>query len=211
MKITKRKWGKEPPLFFYRDVESGKLVTQGDKRQDCTDTLFKEKRVENVFERSLQSRLLKASDKDGNRSIRNEITEIVSCLCKNINLGKSIDKLKSLLPQEAEKKCNETLSGYGKSFAAAGSSITLHDALLILVKGNDEQKAMAEAVLKKIQGALLKEKEYRINRVRYSIKENKIPLLIKDDGSIAANNERAVWLLDLLQPVPPGHKADCYQ
>lgn len=213
MKITKRKWGKEPPLFFYRDVESGKLITQGDRWRDCTDTLFKEKRVENVFERSLQSCLLKASDKDGNKSERNEITEIVSCLCKNINLRKSVNKIKSLSPQEAEKKCNETLSGYGKGFAAAGSKMTLYDALLTLIKGNDEQKAMAETELKKIQEALLKEKEYRINRVHYSIKGNKIPLLIKDDGSITANNERAAWLLELLKPVrpiPPGHKAGCY-
>ena len=95
MKITKRKWGKEPPLFFYRDAESGKLITQGDRRRDRTDTLFKDERVKNVFERSLQSRLLKASDKHGKRSGRNEITEIVACLCKNINISKSVEKLKT--------------------------------------------------------------------------------------------------------------------
>jgi len=221
MKITKRKWEREPPLFFYRDAESGKLVMQGDKLRDFTDTLFSEKSVKAVFERSLKSRLLKSCDKDGKRLEKNEITELVESLCKkslckDTRLKKSIEEVRRLPPKTAIEQCNKSLSGYGKSFTAPGSTKTLHAVLLDLINGNDVQKAMAEAELEKIHQALIKGIDHRINRVRNSIKGNKIPLIIKDDGSIAANNDRAAWLLELLQPAQsihssqPGYKADFY-
>lgn len=217
MKITKRKWRKEQPqLFFYRDSDSGKLIMQGDKRRDCTDTLFREKIVKDVFVRSLQSRLLKSCDKDGNKLERNKITDLVESLCKDNSLRDSFNEVRKLPAKTAIELCNKSLSGYGKSFTAVGSTKTLHAALLDLINGNDVKKAIAEAELEKIKQALLKEKENHINRVQNSIKGNKIPLFIKDDGSITANSERAAWLLELLQPVQsihssqPGHKADFY-
>jgi hypothetical protein len=207
MKITKRKWGQMSPVYFYRDVESGKLFMKGNRQQDYTDTLFN-RDAKHVFDRSLQSRLFKTHDKAGNKIQRNEITTFIENLCKNADIGEAADKLKGL--SDAEVKCNETLSGYGKSFTAPGSETTLHKALLTLIKGNDEQKTKAKAELEKIQKALQKEKENRINRVRNSIKENKIPLLINNDGTITANNERADWLLKLLQPLSSGHNGECY-
>lgn len=206
MKITKRKWENKPPVFFYRDDESGKLITQG-SRHDQTDILFREESsVSDVFEKSLQNRLLKMQ-KDGKRIKKNEITELVACLCKstgsrnNACIESIINKIQKLSPGVVTEKCNETLSEYGKCFAAEGSNMTLYKALLYLIDGNDIEKAMAKAGLVKIQQALQKEREYRKRRVFNSIKKNKIPLIVKDDGTIEANNDRTAWLLELLTPV----------
>jgi len=201
MKITKRKWENIPPVFIYRDVESGKLFTECDRQQDYTDKLFQDEcSASDVFKISLQNRLFRMQ-KDGKTRVKNEITELVACLCKNTDLRNSINKVKKLPLNVAEKKCNETLSDYGKSFTAEGGTKTLFNALLDLVKGNDEERALAEAELVKIQKILQEEIKHRKKRIYSSIRNNKIPLLIKEDGSIEANSDRTAWLLDLLQPV----------
>ena len=210
MKITKRKWEDVPPLFFHRDKDSGRLIRQDDREHDYTDELFRKTTVDSIFIRSLQNRLLRSQDKEGNKIGRNEITELVENLCKGAEIQKSIDEIKDS-KSNVKALCDKTLTDYGKSFAAEEGRTTLYEAILNLAKGNAIQKAMAEAELKQIHEALKKEKEDRINRVQNSIKNNKIPLKVNEDGTISANNDRASWLLELLKPVASEHdKGDRY-
>lgn len=161
MKITKRKWAdKQPPLFFYRDSDSGKLLLQNNEMKDYTDILFNEY-APSVFERSLQNRLLKTQGKGKERQnnyYNYEIADLVKYLCRDTDITResikeNIDKIiKKLQPQNAKelgrlkKQLDDTLSEYGKNFVAKGTEVTLYRALLNLINGrNDVQRAMAVA------------------------------------------------------------------
>lgn len=161
MKITKRKWAdKQPPLFFYRDSDSGKLLLQNNEMKDYTDILFNEY-APSVFERSLQNRLLKTQGKGKERQnnyYNYEIADLVKYLCRDTDITResikeNIDKIiKKLQPQNAKelgrlkKQLDDTLSEYDKNFVAKGTEVTLYRALLNLINGrNDVQRAMAVA------------------------------------------------------------------
>lgn len=220
MKITKRKWGEHhPPLYFYRDEDSGRLLAQNDRKQVYTDTLFNDI-AQDTFERSLRNRLLKTPEKGDKRFYSNEIVKLVEKLCQGADVAeimKSMERSEKLRPKNEKeiknlkKQLDGTLSEYGKRYTAPEGAMTLNDALFYLVEGNPLKQAMAKAELGKIREALIKEKENRINRVRYSIKNNKIPLRIQEDGGITPNNDRAAWLLGLMKPADPAKGiTDCY-
>lgn len=158
----------EQPLFFYRDITAGKLTKQDDRERDFTDALFSQTPVTAV-ETSLQSRLLKPYDKSKKYRGDRGLAELIGSLCKNRRLIETLDKTERLPREKAEKLCNETLSGYGKSFTAEKGAITLHAALLLLMSGSLEERASAKAELEKIQEALQNEKANRAARVRTSI------------------------------------------
>ncbi|NLJ30459.1 MAG: hypothetical protein GX424_02460 [Clostridiales bacterium] len=199
MKITKRKWGARQPLFFYRDQVAGKLTKQDNRQEDFTGRLFADQPVAEVFERSLQSRLLKMYQK-GEKNLQDKaIAGLVESLCKNRDLSEALGHIGCPIPkEEAEKRCDLTLSGYGKQVAADGGTTTLRGALLLLMTGNEAQRESAEAELGEIQRALQNEKKNRAARVKMSITGNKMPLRV-ENNSIKGNTERAEWLLALMR------------
>lgn len=198
MKITKRRWNEQPPLYLYREKTAGKLTEADSRGKDYTESLFHdEPSVKSAFETSLQDRLLQTVRPGKSPSRDESIVRLVTLLCGNSDLNKSCGSFKRLSSFEAEKRCRDTLSGYGRRYTAKGSKMTLEKVLVCLLTSSETERDGAMATLREIQNALQDEKKNRMSRVRTSISENKMPLSVRA-GTIIPDTERAKWLLELL-------------
>lgn len=187
-------------------MDTGRLVAEDDTEQDFTDILFDGEAVK-IFERSITGRMLKRGGKDDS----NAIARLVDSLCKGEDINGSIEEIMKMKPDKAKKLCQKTLSRYGMGFSSEKGGKTLYEALVSLIDArNGLQFSLAKTRLEEIGKALLKEKQDRRMRVKYSIKNNKIPLKIDENGRILPNSERAEWLLSLLKPVTINGDTECY-
>ena len=200
MKITKRRWNTLPAVCTYRQKDCGKLVTVYGPRDDYTDRLFQQSSLKTAFDVSMRGRLLRVNQTGYNPKADQAVTGLILALLDNGDLRNAIARLRKtgIAHQVAEDKIRDTLSGIGKSFAAHTGHMTLGKSILILMTSKaDTDCREAITALQEIQQALQEEKSMRVKRVRYSITENKMPLLV-EGNCVRGNTARASWLLDLL-------------
>lgn len=210
MKITKRRWNKQLTVYLYRHEKHGKLVEADDTSKDCTESVFQEPLVKKAFDDSMRGRLLRVDKSGRNAKADSAITGLVSDLCKNIDFTSTSQALlhTSYTPDMVERKIKETLSDYGKSYAAHNGQMALSKAILTLMTPNAKAAYdSAITTLFDIQEALQKEQSNRIARVCSSIEGNKMPLRVEGD-CVKGNTERAEWFLHLLDASKSG--GSCY-